>query len=42
MDNKKQLRVLLRFISKYFNNLYIENSFVYYILFYKFLSDRFV
>ncbi|MGN0174944.1 MAG: N-6 DNA methylase [Methanobrevibacter sp.] len=42
MDNQKQLRVLLRFISKYFNNLYLENAFVYYILFYKFLSDNLV
>lgn len=42
MDNQKQLRVLLRFVSKYFNNLYLENMFVYYILFYKFLSDNLV
>ena len=42
MNNQKQLRVLLRFISKYFNNLYLENAFVYYILFYKFLSDNLV
>ena len=42
MDNQKQLRVLLGFISKYFNNLYLENAFVYYVLFYKFLSDNLV
>lgn len=42
MDNQKQLRFLLRFIGKYFNNLYLENMFVYYILFYKFLSDNLV
>lgn len=42
MDNQKQLRFLLRFIGKYFNNLYLENMFVYYMLFYKFLSDNLV
>lgn len=39
MRNKKQLKQLIRLISKYYNNLYVENVYVYYVLLYKFLSD---